>query len=392
MVAKINADTSGGLKITSDTSGTLEIQSAGTTKFTVNSAGVDIPAIGTIDGLTSINGGQIGGSRNKIMNGAMVIDQRNAGAAVTPAATVYALDRYRLFVGAASKLTVQQVTDAPAGFTHSAKITVASNYTPASSEQFFYGTSFEAANVGDLGFGTAAAQTTTLSFWVKSSVTGTYSFSWTNNVNDRSYVGVFSVSSADTWEKKTATIAGDTTGAWPNTGNGRHSFLQIGLGGGSDFDGTAGVWQAGNLRQTSGSVDFVAQSNGATFYITGVQLEKGSTATAFEHRGIGEELALCQRYYQCDFGGTWGQAYNSTTGVIGLFTYAPMRTIPSVSLKSGGSHVIDVIGSTQTATGMTIGGLNSVNCITCTIAGLSGRATYQPLGIYHHNTELNAEL
>jgi hypothetical protein len=110
-----------------------------------------------------------------------------------------------------------------------------------------------------------------------------------------------SVLSADTWEKKTATIAGDTTGTWTNTGNGRHSFLQIGLGAGSDFDGTAGVWQAGNLRQTSGSVDFVAQSNGETFYITGVQLEKGSTATEFEQRGIGTELALCQRYYAKTF-------------------------------------------------------------------------------------------
>ena len=285
-------------------------------------------------------------NRSKIINGAMTIDQRNAGAAVTPTTTVYALDRYRLFVGAASKLTVQQVTDAPAGFTHSAKITVASSYTPASNEQFFYGTSFEADNVGDLGFGTAAAQTTTLSFWVKSSVTGTYSFSWTNNANNRSYVGVFSISSADTWEKKTATIAGDTTGTWPNTGNGRHSFLQIGLGAGSNFDGTAGVWQAGNLRQTSGSVDFVAQSNGATFYITGVQLEAGDTATPFEHRSYGAELALCQRYFQKTYNqdGIAGSTNTGQAGAIwssvpttnsypnlGTWNFAvSMRTIPTV--------------------------------------------------------------
>jgi hypothetical protein len=237
-------------------------------------------------------------NRNKIINGDMRIDQRNAGAAVTPAAIEYTLDRWRLFMLVGSKLTAQRVTDAPAGFTYSAKITVAASYTPSASDQFFFGTAFEADNVGDLGFGTAAAQTTTLSFWVKSSVTGTYSFSWTNNANDLSYVDSFIISSADTWEKKTFTIAGDTTGTWPNTGNGRHSFLQVSLGAGSNFNGTAGSWQSGNLRQTSGSVNFVAQSNGATFYITGVQLEAGTVATPFEHRSFGQELALCERYFQ----------------------------------------------------------------------------------------------
>jgi hypothetical protein len=239
-------------------------------------------------------------NRNKIINGAMVIDQRNAGAAVTPATTTYTLDRYRLLMTATvgSKLTAQRVTDAPAGLTYSAKITVAASYTPSASEQFFFGTTFEADNVGDFGFGTAAAQTTSLSFWVKSSVTGTYSFSWTNDANDRSYIDTFTILSADTWEKKTFTVAGDTTGTWPNTGNGRHSFLQVSLGAGSNFAGTAGSWQSGNLRQTSGSVNFVAQSNGATFFITGVQLEAGTVATPFEHRSFGQELALCQRYFQ----------------------------------------------------------------------------------------------
>jgi hypothetical protein len=304
-------------------------------------------------------------NRNRIINGAMVISQRNGGTAVTPTATAYTLDRYRLYVNTASKLTIQQVTDAPAGFTHSAKITVAASYTPAANEQFFYGTAFEAANVGDLGFGTASAQTTTLSFWVKSSVTGTYSFSWTNDANDRSYVGTFSILAANTWEKKTATIAGDTTGTWTNTGNSRHSFLQIGLGAGSDFDGTAGVWQAGNLRQTSGSVDFVAQSNGATFYLTGIQLEIGDTSTPFEHRSYGDELLRCQRYFQkynysnnLSDGATANTlpvncCYTTTVAYGGSKLTQEMRTSPTFSGSAAGTWVFYTASSSYTSADMT---------------------------------------
>jgi hypothetical protein len=270
-------------------------------------------------------------NRNKIINGAMVIDQRNAGAAVTPATTTYTLDRYRLLMSVGSKLTAQRVTDAPAGLTYSAKITVAASYTPSASEQFFFGSTFEADNVGDFGFGTAAAQTTSLSFWVKSSVTGTYSFSWTNDTNDRSYIDTFAILSADTWEKKTFTVAGDTTGTWPNTGNGRHSFLQVSLGAGSNFAGTAGSWQSGNLRQTSGSVNFVAQSNGATFYITGVQLEVGDTATPFEHRSFGQELALCQRYYEVFGSGGSGGSRTNTTFTMNHKFQVTKRASPTVT-------------------------------------------------------------
>jgi hypothetical protein len=284
--------------------------------------------------------------KNRIINGAMVIDQRNAGASVTlGGGSDYIMDRFRGFVSAGSKLSVQQSTDAPTGFSNSALITVASSYTPSASEQFFFGTSFEANNVGDFSFGTASAKTTTLSFWVKSSVTGTYPMSWTNNATDRSYIKTFTISSADTWEQKTITIPGDTTGTWVNSGTGRHSFLQIGLGAGSNFDGTDGAWQAGNLRQTSGSVDFVSQSNGATFYITGVQLEVGSVATPFERRPFGAELVLCKRYYDKTFAINTAPAQNagrsgaletvatraaSATGISSYFRFSvPMRATPS---------------------------------------------------------------
>jgi hypothetical protein len=272
------------------------------------------------------------GFRNRIINGDMRIDQRNAGASVTPASTDYTLDRFRLFCTVGSKLSVQQVVDAPAGFAYSAKITVASSYSPSSSEQFFFGTSFEANNIGDLSFGTASAKTATLSFWVKSSVTGTYSASWTNNSGDRSYVQSFTIDSANTWEQKTITIVGDTTGTWTNYGNTRNSFLQIGLGAGSNFYGTAGSWQSGNLRQTSGSTNFVSQANNSTFYITGVQLEAGSVASPFERRDYGREEIMCKRYYQ-KIGGAIAndfQVYGYTPSGI----YAKQSVVYSVTMRS----------------------------------------------------------
>ena len=243
------------------------------------------------------------GFKNRIINGGMTIDQRNAGAAVTPSVAgptaQYIMDRFRLFYTAASKITIQQTTDAPPGFTYSAKLTVASSYNPTvADDQYFFGTSFEADNIGDFAFGTASAATATVSFWIKSSVTGTYSLSWVNSANNRSYVQTFTISSANTWEQKAITISGDTSGTWINTGNARHSFVQIMLGNGSNFDtSTVGSWQSANVRATSGSVEFVAQVTGSTMFITGFQLEKGSTATPFEFRSIGQELALCQRYY-----------------------------------------------------------------------------------------------
>jgi hypothetical protein len=280
------------------TAGTVLIQD-GTNTTTV----VNLTATGTVN----VGGGNISpqtGFKNRIINGAMTIDQRNAGAAVTPSVAgptaQYIMDRFRLFYTAASKITIQQTTDAPPGFTYSAKLTVASSYNPTvADDQYFFGTSFEADNIGDFAFGTASAATATVSFWIKSSVTGTYSLSWVNSANNRSYVQTFTISSANTWEQKAITISGDTSGTWINTGNARHSFVQIMLGNGSNFDtSTVGSWQSANVRATSGSVEFVAQANGSTMFITGFQLEKGSTATPFEYRSIGTELALCQRYYE----------------------------------------------------------------------------------------------
>jgi len=236
--------------------------------------------------------------RNRIINGAMVIDQRNAGASVTPANTAYTLDRFYAGLTQASKFTVQQNAGSvtpPAGFTNYLGVTSSSSYSVLTGDTFYIGQSIEGFNVSDLEFGTANAKTVTISFWVRSSLTGTFGGSLTNTLG-RSYPFSYTISSANTWEYETITITGDTSGTWLKT-NGIGLTIWFGLGSGSTYSGTAGAWTSSTLVQPSGSTSVVG-TNGATFYITGVQLEVGTQATSFEYRQYQQELALCQRYYE----------------------------------------------------------------------------------------------
>ena len=237
------------------------------------------------------------GFKNRIINGGMVIDQRNAGANVTATAAVYTLDRWKVAASQASKFTVQQSTDAPSGFKNSLKVTSSSAYSVTGNDYFAMLQTIEGYNVSDLGFGAAGASSVTFSFWVKSSLTGSFGGSLENYVQNRCYSFAYTVSAANTWEYKTVTAVGDTTGTW-NTDNSGGMIVWFGLGATGTRVGTAGAWgtQSGSGLQPSGTVSVVGTS-GATFYITGVQLEKGSTATSFDYRPYGTELALCQRYY-----------------------------------------------------------------------------------------------
>jgi len=233
--------------------------------------------------------------RNRIINGDMRIDQRNAGASVTPTSGSYTLDRWNCSLTQASKVSVQQSTTAPAGHNNSLLVTVLAAVSVAAGDTFEFQQGIEGFNVADLGFGTASAKTVTLSFWVRSSLTGTFGGSINGN-NSRSYPFSYTISAANTWEQKTVTIPGDTTGTY-NTTNGVGFIVMFGLGSGSTFTGTSGAWAAGNLVQPTGTVSVVGTLS-ATWYVTGVQLEAGSVATPFERRQYGQELALAQRYYE----------------------------------------------------------------------------------------------
>jgi hypothetical protein len=236
--------------------------------------------------------------RNRIINGDMRIDQRNAGASVSngAAAYTYSVDRFAGYGTSASKFTMQQSTTVPAGFVNSVIVTSSAATTPGSNDAYGFLQRIEGTNLSDLGFGSANAKTVTISFWVRSSITGTYAVALVNSGYARCYPGTYTISAANTWEYKTVTIAGDTSGTWLTT-TGIGAEMWFDLGSGSNFNGTANSWNGSLKTRTSSTANWIGTS-GATFYITGVQLEVGSVATEFERRPYGMELMLCQRYYQ----------------------------------------------------------------------------------------------
>ena len=267
---------------------------------TVSSASTPVPEAAGGTGTTT----GYYGFKNRIINGAMVIDQRNAGASVSvQSATGYTLDRWNTASTQNSKFSVQQNAGSvtpPVGFTNYLGVTSSSAYTVGASELFTISQPIEAFNTADLVWGTANAKTVTVSFQVYSSLTGTFGGALRNATGSRCYPFSYSIASANTWTSISVTIAGDTSGTWAGSTNGIGIYLSIGLGVGSTLSGTAGSWStpsgAGYFSATGATS--VVGTNGATFYITGVQLEKGSTATSFDYRPYGTELQLCQRYYE----------------------------------------------------------------------------------------------
>jgi hypothetical protein len=244
----------------------------------------------------SLGAGNATSFKNRIINGAMVIDQRNAGALVSPA-NGYTLDRWYAQQSTDGTFSVQQSSTVPAGFKNSLLVTVTSADASIGATQ--YARLFqciEGLNVSDLNWGSASAATVTLSFWVRASVTGTYGGSVGNSAADRTYPFTYTINAANTFEQKSITIAGDQSGTWLTT-NGIGIFLQLAFAAGSTLSGTSGAWAGANYLSATGATNLMA-TNGATFYITGVQLEVGSSATGFDYRPYGTELSLCQRYYE----------------------------------------------------------------------------------------------
>jgi hypothetical protein len=252
--------------------------------------------------LTQVNLGLIDvpqsyGFRNRIINGDMRIDQRNNGASVSGTG-VFAVDRF-VTDCVNAVLQSQQSSDVPSGqgFVNSLRITVTTPSSNASNDFAAVNQKIEANNVADFMLGTASAVTITLSFWVKASVTGTYVASFQNGLSSRrAYPATYTINSANTWEKKTITLVGDTSGTW-ETGNGQGIWIRFDLGSGSNFIGTANTWQSANAMRVAGAAK-LSDTNGATFFITGVQLEAGTTATPFERVEFGESLRRCQRYFE----------------------------------------------------------------------------------------------
>jgi len=272
----------------------------------------------TINGYTPTVSNMAG--RNRIINGDMRIDARNAGASVTATNGAYTVDRWLCTVSQSSKFTVQQNAGSvtpPAGYVNYLGCTSSSAYSVTSTDYLGINQRIEGVNMADFGWGSANAKTVTLSFWVRSSLTGTFGGSLMNSGFDRSYPFTYTISSANTWEQKSITIAGDTSGTWLSTnGVGVRVFFSLGCG--STRLGTAGAWTgSSNIFSATGETSVVGTSS-ATLYITGVQLEEGSVATPFEQRQYGQELALCQRYYQAYYGNT-----TATLGGMGARINAP---------------------------------------------------------------------
>jgi hypothetical protein len=283
--------------------------------------GVDTNALSVAGNNISNAGGMM--FRNRIINGDMRIDQRNAGTSVTPTNLQYGVDRWQAYLTQSSKFSMQQSSTAPAGFKNSLLVTSLSAYSVVSGDFFNVLQFIEGFNVADLDWGTASAKDATVSFWVRSSLTGTFGGHFASHNVNRTLIFSYTINAADTWEYKTITIPGDTAGTWLKD-NGVGLFLAFSVGAGASLTtSTTGVW-GDFFRSVTGQTSLVGTS-GATWQITGVQLEAGTVATPFEHRSFGQELALCQRYYENTY---------PTGSAVGSVTVGPInfRGMPSGSI------------------------------------------------------------
>jgi hypothetical protein len=295
------------------------------------------------------------GFRNRLINGNMLIAQRGT-ATVTMSTTVqYVVDRWLSYEDTDGTMTAQQSTTVPAGFTNSLLCTTTvADASLGATQRVLIAQRVEGFNVADLGWGSASAQAVTVSFWVRSSLTGTFGGAIKNSASTRGYPFTYSISAANTWEQKTVTIPGDTSGTWL-TDNGTGLEINFGLGVGSTYSGTAGAWAAADFNSATGAVSVIGTS-GATFYITGVQLEAGSVATPFERRPYGTELALCQRYYwKLTGGGSFFAVGSPFAGIganqaVGSITLpVTMRTTPT-GINVSGTYTVNSAGFNPTLT------------------------------------------
>lgn len=333
--------------------------------------------------------------RNLWINGAMMVSQRYGTSAGTGTHPYFGLDRYKVHYSGGPVISSQQVTDVPASpldsFVNSMKMTITTNDATSGTDQCYVKYPMEGIDTAQLRFGSTGAKTTTLSFYVKSSVAGIYSISYKNEAGNRSYTKKYTITSADTWERIELTIPGDTTGTWlkgtPDIG----LAITFNLGSGSSREQAEGSWGTGNVDGASGSTgsDTWVNTSGATFFITGIQLEEGSSATPFESRSYADELIRCQRY-TVKFGGVTAYDYLGVGGynTAGMKTHVTlpqmMRAVPIVESTGTVGHWTassDYAGYTITAISKA-GSVHDYNHITLDMAfsGGSNGAQYHAWG------------
>ena len=280
-------------------------------------------------------------NRNLIINGAMTVDQRNSGSAVAAPHNTYTLDRLNVYQSGDAAYSVQQVSDVvPDGFANSAKIacTTADTNGFGANDYYMLTHNFEYNQTRSLEFGTSSAKQVTLSFYVRSNLTGTFSGALESGDGGRHYVFEYTINSANTFERKSITIPGDTSGTWTGTFNARGMKIRLALALGANYDGTAGTWGTDESYGSTNQTNFFSSTSNV-FYITGLQLEVGETATPFEHEDIGTTLRKCQRYYirwQSSSANNWPRffqpSYVDNGYVSGTFSFpVQMRATPSTA-------------------------------------------------------------
>jgi hypothetical protein len=359
MTCKINADTSDGLKIVSDTSGAVDIQSNGTTKVSIDSSG----NISTVAGMSTSNGNIAPlrpNTKPLIINGDMNIAQRATSVTGHTGGGYTTLDRWRLDVNTLGTWTIAKTASAPdgTGLTSSFRIDcTTADASPAAGDHLIFSTRLEGQDSQLLEKGTSAAKKVTIAFYVKSNKTGTYIMEIDDNDNARNINQAYTISSADTWEKKVLTFDGDTTGAFGND-NGDSLRLLWWLGAGSNF--TSGSLQTAwagtdNTKRAVGNVN-VGDNTANDWSITGIQMEVGeydaTTIPSFQHESFDENLRRCQRYFrkidkEADYGPIMmahGIDNNRCRGA--YFFPTPMRSAPTFTATG------DMIRSFGSATAM----------------------------------------
>ena len=338
--------------------------------------------------------------KNLIINGSMEFDQRNNGASFLMTADgLYSVDRWRNSNSQNSKNTFQQVTDAPSGFTNSLKITQTTAYSSLGANDYAGVLQvIEANNANLIGLGTSACKSLTVSFWVKSSVTGTYSATLQVSGGANSVVGVYTITAANTWQQVKITFPPLTSGTIPTGTNGA-IFLYFAQSMGTSFQtSTIGTWQAAAWYTSNTTTNTFATTTGATWQLTGVQLEAGSVATPFSRAGgtFSGELAACQRYYY-----KWSGNGYAAIGVTNIYStsasrfvyYMPVTMRATPTLTSSATSTWSYAASLTGAPGLDAGGPNAVGINFTHNTLTTGQSGYlQDAGSATANIQFSAEL